>query len=150
MQLIVDKLEKSFGVQEVFKDVSFMIAKGEKIGLVGVNGSGKSTLVKCLLRPDYADRGTVSFEPGINVGYVEQGFGSIGRESVWDFMLKANPEILSLRQKLAELEQASASGECRQLLFPGARRRAFSWRRLWFLHRIFYCWTNPRTIWISV
>ena len=27
MQLIVDKLEKSFGVQEVFKDVSFMIAK---------------------------------------------------------------------------------------------------------------------------
>lgn len=110
MQLIVDKLEKSFGVQEVFKDVSFMIAKGEKIGLVGVNGSGKSTLVKCLLRPDYADRGTVSFEPGINVGYVEQGFGSIGRESVWDFMLKANPEILSLRQKLTELEQASASG----------------------------------------
>ena len=110
MQLIVDKLEKSFGVQEVFKDVSFMIAKGEKIGLVGVNGSGKSTLVKCLLRPDYADRGTVSFEPGINVGYVEQGFGSIGCESVWDFMLKANPEILSLRQKLAELEQASASG----------------------------------------
>ena len=30
MQLIVDKLEKSFGVQEVFKDVSFMIAKEEK------------------------------------------------------------------------------------------------------------------------
>ena len=84
MQLIVDKLEKSFGVQEVFKDVSFMIAKGEKIGLVGVNGSGKSTLVKCLLRPDYADRGTVSFEPGINVGYVEQGFGSIKNWQNWN------------------------------------------------------------------
>ena len=110
MQLIVDKLEKSFGVQEVFKDVSFMIAKGEKVGLVGVNGSGKTTLVKCLLQPDYADRGAVSFEAGIRVGYVEQGFGSIGSESVWDFMLHANPEVLSLRRKLAELEQASATG----------------------------------------
>ena len=111
MQLIVDKLEKSFGVQEVFKDVSFMIAGGEKIGLVGVNGSGKSTLVRCLLQPEYADRGTVSFEPGIRVGYVEQGFGSIGSESVWEFMLQANPEVLSLRRKLAELEQASATGD---------------------------------------
>ena len=111
MQLTVDRLEKSFGVQEVFKDVSFMVAKGEKIGLVGVNGSGKSTLVKCLLKPEFADRGTVSFEPGIRVGYVEQGFGSIGSESVWSFMLKANSEILSLRQKLAELERASASGD---------------------------------------
>ena len=111
MQLTVDKLEKSFGVQEVFKDVSFMIAKGEKVGLVGVNGSGKSTLAKCLLQPDYADRGTVSFEPGLTVGYVEQGFGSIGTETVWDFMLKASTEILSLRRRLAELEQTSASGD---------------------------------------
>lgn len=111
MQLVVDKLGKAFGIHEIFHDVSFMIAKGEKIGLVGVNGSGKSTLVKCLLEPEYADTGTVAFETGLQVGYVEQGFGAIGHETLWEFMLAANREIPALRQKLAELEQAAASGE---------------------------------------
>ena len=62
MQLIVDKLEKSFGVQEVFKDVSFMIAKGEKIGLVGVNGSGKSTVLKNVYRALEPDGGTIEID----------------------------------------------------------------------------------------
>ena len=52
MQLVVDKIARSFGINEIFKDISFMIDKGEKIGLVGVNGSGKTTLLRCLLAPE--------------------------------------------------------------------------------------------------
>src|SRR5881227_3290263 len=39
---------KSYGPQQVFRDVNFMIEKGDRIALVGVNGAGKSTLIKLL------------------------------------------------------------------------------------------------------
>lgn len=107
MQLVVDKIAKAFGIHEIFKDVSFMIEKGEHVGLVGVNGSGKTTLLRCLLQPDWVDGGSIKFEPGISVGYVQQGFAEI-HGTIWQFMLEACPEITELRQKLAQLEADSA------------------------------------------
>ena len=106
MQLVVDKIAKAFGIHEIFKDVSFMVEQGEHVGLVGVNGSGKTTLLRCLLQPEWVDSGAVKFEPGISVGYVQQGFTDI-RGTIWQFMQTACPEIGSLRQKLAQLEADS-------------------------------------------
>ncbi len=106
MQLVVDKIGKAFGIHEIFKDVSFMVEQGEHVGLVGVNGSGKTTLLRCLLNPDWIDSGAIKFEPGISVGYVQQGFTDICG-TIWQFMLGACPEITSLRQRLAQLEETS-------------------------------------------
>ena len=114
MQLVVDKIARSFGINEIFKDISFMIDKGEKIGLVGVNGSGKTTLLRCLLAPETVDGGVVRFEPGLKIGYVEQGFQNIGTGSLWQFMLRSCPEIVTMREELAALEARSAQLE------PGA------------------------------
>jgi len=108
MQLVVDGLAKAFGINEIFKNISFQVEKGEHIGLVGVNGSGKTTLVRCLLNPAYADSGVIKFEPGTSVGYVEQGFTEI-HGTIWEFMLGANQEILDLREKLNRLEEESGS-----------------------------------------
>ena len=107
MQLVVDKIAKAFGIHEIFKDVSFMIEKGEHVGLVGVNGSGKTTLLRCLLQPEWIDGGAIRFEPGISVGYVQQGFTDI-HGTIWEFMLASCEEIVHLRQKLAQLEEASS------------------------------------------
>lgn len=114
MQLVVDKIAKSFGINEIFKNISFMIDKGEKIGLVGVNGSGKTTLLRCLLAPSTIDSGVVRFEPGLKIGYVEQGFQNIGEGSLWQFMLRACPDIIFMREQLTALEERSAK------LLPGA------------------------------
>ncbi len=108
MQLVVDNLTKSFGVNTIFANVNFMIDKGEKIGLVGVNGSGKSTLLRCLLQTDYGDSGSVRFEAGTRVGYVEQGFGNIGSGSLWQFMMNSCPEVMELRSRLQRLEEKAA------------------------------------------
>ncbi len=108
MQLVVDNLTKSFGVNTIFANVNFMIDKGEKIGLVGVNGSGKSTLLRCLLQTDYGDSGSVRFEAGTRVGYVEQGFGNIGSGSLWQFMMNSCPEVMELRGRLQRLEEKAA------------------------------------------
>ena len=111
--MTVDGLKKSFGVHDIFQNVSFTVRQGEKVGLVGVNGSGKTTLLRCLLDPDFADGGSVKFAGDLRLGYVEQGFDDFREETVWQFMQHACPDILNLREKMRQLEEASgrAQGE---------------------------------------
>ena len=113
MQLVVENIAKSFGIHEIFKDVTFMLDQGEKVVLVGVNGGGKTTLLRCLLAPETVDSGVIKFEPGLRIGYVEQGFQGIGEGTLWQFLVNAGKDILELRQKMAELEKqvASAKGD---------------------------------------
>ena len=54
------KLKKSFGAQEVLKNVSFNLLKGENLVVLGKSGSGKSVLIKCFVRLMDADEGTIN------------------------------------------------------------------------------------------
>ena len=65
-------LSKQFAGQTLFKDVSFNLSKGEKVGLVGRNGSGKSTLFKILLGQLSPDEGEVCLPKGYRIGFLEQ------------------------------------------------------------------------------
>lgn len=113
--LTVDGLKKSFGVHDIFQNVSFTLRQGEKVGLVGVNGSGKTTLLRCLLNPDFADGGSVKFAGELRLGYVEQGFDDFREETVREFMEHACPDILDLREKMRRLEEASGRAQGEEL-----------------------------------
>ena len=55
----VNDIHKSFGNAEVLKGISFEIAKGEAVCIIGPSGSGKSTLLRCLNGLATIDRGTI-------------------------------------------------------------------------------------------
>ena len=63
-------LSKAWVGTPQFENISFNLAKGSRIGLIGVNGAGKSTLLKCLAKIDSADSGSVEHKG--NVIYVDQ------------------------------------------------------------------------------
>lgn len=70
--LQIDSLTKSFGDLLLFKDISFGIAEGDKIGLIAANGSGKTTLLNIISGKEPYDSGRVVFRNDIRVDYLEQ------------------------------------------------------------------------------
>ena len=70
--VIANNIEKSFGPQNLFEGVSFLINQGERVGLVGKNGTGKSTLFKMILGQESVDAGTLSTPKDYRIGTLEQ------------------------------------------------------------------------------
>jgi ATP-binding cassette subfamily F protein 3 len=63
---------KSYGEKQVFKNVDFMIDRGDRIALVGVNGAGKSTLIKLLSGLEPLSRGQYDLGHNVHLDYFAQ------------------------------------------------------------------------------
>jgi ATP-binding cassette subfamily F protein uup len=65
-------LSKRYGLAPLFKNISFTVSEGDRIGVIGPNGSGKSTLLEILCGKTKPDSGDVAVRKGIRLSYVRQ------------------------------------------------------------------------------
>ena len=75
--LAVSDLSKRFGDHLVLDHLSFVVNRGDRVGLVGANGAGKSTLLAILAGEEEPDSGAVALAPRARVGYLPQGFADL-------------------------------------------------------------------------
>jgi ATP-binding cassette subfamily F protein 3 len=85
MSLItVNSLSKSYGPADIFSGVSFTVAKGARMAIVGPNGIGKTTLLRILVGADEPTSGTVSRSRGVRIGYLSQEADFEMTGTLWD------------------------------------------------------------------
>ena len=87
--LQIENLTKSIGDRMLFRDVTFGVYEGDKIGLIAKNGAGKTTFLNVIAGKEDYDSGKITFRNGIRVGYLEQYPQFDPEQSVIDF---ATPE----------------------------------------------------------
>ncbi len=86
----------AFGGRTMFDEISFLINKNDKIGLVGRNGAGKSTLLKVLKGVQQIDGGDIMYPKGTIIGYLPQEINSQSKLSVIDETKRAFEETLAM------------------------------------------------------
>jgi ATP-binding cassette subfamily F protein uup len=105
--LDVQHLTKSFGTLMLFRDISFSIAEGQKVGLIAKNGTGKSTLLSILSGKEGYDSGEMVFRRDLKVGFLEQSPVFDPEESVLDACFNHHGEeekVLRAKQVLTQLK----------------------------------------------
>ena len=116
--LDVQNLSKSFGALQLFKDISFSVAEGQKVGLIAKNGSGKSTILSIVAGEDSCDAGEITFRRDLKVGYLKQAPIFNPEESVLDACFNHQGEeskILKAKQILTRLKIKDLSQPMGQL-----------------------------------
>lgn len=113
MILSCSNICKSFGENDILKQVSFHIEDHEKAAIVGINGAGKSTLLKVLIGKLNADDGVVTWAKGASIGYLAQHQDLDGAETIYDALLEVKKPVIQMEARIRslELEMKSASGD---------------------------------------
>ena len=137
--LQVKHLSKSFGKQEVLKDIDFTVNKGDVISILGKSGSGKSTLLRCINLLETPNRGEILFHGtnmagrGANaasyrakVGMVFQSFNLFNNMTVLENCIVGQVKVLKRNKEEAQKHAMEFLGKVGMAPYINARPRQIS------------------------
>lgn len=97
-------ISKQYGPKVLYKEGSFQIKPGDKIGLVGPNGAGKTTIFRVLTGEEDVDSGEISIPGRTVIGYFSQDVGEMRGRSVLDEVKAGAGQVSVLGEELARME----------------------------------------------
>jgi ATP-binding cassette subfamily F protein 3 len=138
MLVRLKEVTKRYENRLVLKSVSFRMAAGERVALIGRNGSGKTTLLNLILRQEDPDEGQIDVPPDVRIGYFSQFSTLDGDASVEQVLEQTLHECVALERELQQIETRlvdAPEGELEGLLDRQAhvihemdRLGAWTWR----------------------
>src|SRR5688500_10194062 len=109
MSLItVSSLSKSFGAEDLFSGVTFSVAKGARLALVGPNGIGKTTLLRILIGQEEPSGGRITRSKNLRMGYLSQEADFELQGVLWDVCLEPFADLIRMQGELGKLESEMA------------------------------------------
>lgn len=100
----VSNISKRYGNKVLYRNGSFQINPGDKLGLVGPNGAGKSTLFKIILGEESVDEGVVSRPDKLSIGYFSQNIEEMSGRTAIEEVISSVGNFSKIKSKMAEIE----------------------------------------------
>ena len=109
--LNIHNLSVSFQGTYLFEKITFQLAGGTRVGLVGKNGAGKSTLLKIISGEQEYDQGAIAMDKDVSIGFLKQDIDFTKGKTVLQESYEAFIEIKKLEGQLEEINTQLATRE---------------------------------------
>ena len=107
--LFASNISKGYSGRTLFGNLTFNVAAGDRIALIGANGSGKTTLMDILAGITLSETGSLSTQRNVSIGYLKQEPALFAGKPLLQEVLDANTEASALLESIAATQQALSS-----------------------------------------
>ena len=104
--LFASNISKGYSDRTLFSGLTFNVAAGDRIALIGANGSGKTTLMDILAGETFPDTGGLSTQRNVSIGYLKQDLAAFTDKPLLQEVLDANSEAVGLMDRIAATREA--------------------------------------------